>query len=225
MTHQQNVIAAKAAADPEFGKMNEWLDVLVNEMTLLRLWQNVFKAIQEIIRRNESLHVPSVFYEFLPNSYSTLICMGIRRIADKGKRQGISLPRLLERIATRPELLSRSYFAELYEPHQRRWADHDFNEAAGEGRDHLTADEIQQDVKVIEAARNRVEAFVDKRLAHHDEDPPSIVPTFADLDAALDEIEVILKKYYLLFRAGEYMFQPVIQYDWLAPFRHQWLRD
>ena len=51
-------------------------------------------------------------------------------------------------------------------------------------------------------------------------------PTNLDLDACIDAIESLAKDYALLLEQKALtQVVPVIQYDWMAPFRVAWLQD
>ncbi len=70
------------------------------------------------------------------------------------------------------------------------------------------------------------EKYADRRIAHFDERAISSIPTFLDLDKCIDFLEMLIKKYYLLFRAGSLnSILPVSQnrYDWKAIFKEAWI--
>lgn len=53
-----------------------------------------------------------------------------------------------------------------------------------------------------------------------------VVPTYQELNAALDELGELLKKYVSLFEATILAtVAPVHQEDWKAPFRVAWIKD
>jgi hypothetical protein len=73
------------------------------------------------------------------------------------------------------------------------------------------------------AAAN-VKAYVDEHIAHSDKRPRTPLPTFAELDAALDLIGELMSKYCLLLTAaGLPDVVPTIQNDWEAVFRQPWI--
>lgn len=52
------------------------------------------------------------------------------------------------------------------------------------------------------------------------------MPTYEELNAAIDQLGDLLKKYTSLLKAEALaVVAPVHQYDWKAPFRVAWLRD
>jgi hypothetical protein len=61
------------------------------------------------------------------------------------------------------------------------------------------------------------------RVAHRDPAEPRI-PTFPELDTALDTLEALVDKYTALLLAREGDIVPVIVDDWKAIFRDPWER-
>jgi hypothetical protein len=69
-----------------------------------------------------------------------------------------------------------------------------------------------------------VKTFADKRIAHYDSRAPRLLPTFKELDACIDHLEALLKKYLRLFRGeGESSVLPTWQYNWKEIFEIPWL--
>ena len=75
---------------------------------------------------------------------------------------------------------------------------------------------------------------VDKHIAHSEDpgpvpkDPGETAPEdilkLSDVHDAIDVIGEIFTRYYSLFEAaGMVTLEPVIQHDWLAPFRQPWI--
>ena len=75
--------------------------------------------------------------------------------------------------------------------------------------------------------------YVGKHIAHSEDpgppkDPGSAPPTTLtvdEVDHAIDIIGEIFTRYASLLTASGWAFlEPVIQHDWLAPFREAWIR-
>jgi hypothetical protein len=65
---------------------------------------------------------------------------------------------------------------------------------------------------------------VNKQVAHTDEQNLPAVPTYDELNVALDELGELLKKYVSLFEATILAtVASVHQADWKAPFRVPWI--
>jgi len=72
----------------------------------------------------------------------------------------------------------------------------------------------------LSSASKAISAFADRYVAHVDTRGLSELPTFEDLDMAIDEVGEQLKEVTLLLTAGSLMnAEPVIQADWKRPFR------
>jgi hypothetical protein len=70
-----------------------------------------------------------------------------------------------------------------------------------------------------------VQRYVNQVVAHTQEIPSHQVPTFSELNAAIDSIGDLVKKYASLLKAELlWQLEPVIQGDWKAPFRQPWIR-
>ena len=89
----------------------------------------------------------------------------------------------------------------------------------------------QLDVAAVEADRERaveaadaIKRYVDERVAHRNLQLVAEVPTWGEVNAAIDTMAEIVNKYSSLLKASSYaFFEPVFQYDWEAPFRQAWL--
>jgi hypothetical protein len=83
---------------------------------------------------------------------------------------------------------------------------------------------IKQDLDALRGHYEAIESYVDRRIAHFDEKGPRSIPTFAELDRALDALGEIFQRYATLLTGEEpSIFAPVPDYDWLAPLRVAWL--
>ena len=82
------------------------------------------------------------------------------------------------------------------------------------------------DLEELKSKAKICEKYADRRIAHSDKRAISSIPTFPDLDKCIDFLELLIKKYYLLFRAGSLnSILPVSQnrYDWKAIFKEAWI--
>jgi hypothetical protein len=71
-----------------------------------------------------------------------------------------------------------------------------------------------------------VKRYVDRLVAHWDRRGLKELPTFDELNAALDVIsEVFVEWAQWLTASHRAVMVPVFQYDWEAPLRVPWLRD
>ena len=223
--------------DDRFNKWNKWIDMIRSEITDLSINRNIFWEVQDIIKNNPKIQKPSSFYEFLVHIYVASALMGIRRQV-KIDENSISFARLQKEICHTPEILSRKRFFNLYKGSTvekfakrmgstvEKFASRDFDKFAGKIGNHVDPELIKLDFKELKSKAQKCEKYADRRVAHFDKQPMSNIPTFEDLDNCIDVLEKLLKKYYLLFRAGSLAsILPVSQnkYDWKAIFKEAWI--
>lgn len=207
-----------------FNKWNKWLDVIDDEVTIPAINRHIFWEVQNIIRNNEAIQKPSSFYTFLGSSYVALAVMAVRRQL-KIDNSSISFARLLQEIIDTPDVISRERFVNLYNGSVvKDWADRDFDRFSGEGKNHVDINMVREELEKLKVLGKGCEDFADKRIAHYDSRAPRVLPTFNELDACIDHLEELLKKYRLLFRAEAVIsVLPTWQYNWKKIFELPWL--
>jgi hypothetical protein len=184
---------------------------------------------------------------YLTEQYGHYIAMAVRREVDRGF-DVLSLGRLLDEIKRAPGAFSRErYYAhftdepspipEIHEFHLKQrsawWKD-----MAGEG-DCIDVAVVKKDLRRLDRRAKQTLLYANKIVAHRalkesDDDgtlhPPSpaelaeIELTVAQVDEALDNIEAILKKYYVLL-SGNMLTgaEPTMQYHWRKVFESPWM--
>jgi hypothetical protein len=207
-----------------FDKWNKWLDVINDEVATLAINRHIFWEVQNIIRNNEAIQKPSSFYAFLGSSYVALAVMAVRRQL-KIDKTSISFARLLQEIIDTPAVISRARFVDLYKgSNVEDLADRDFDRFSADGKSYVDIEMVRADLEKLNTLGQGCEAFADKRIAHYDSRAPKVLPTFNELDACIDYLEWLLKKYRLLFRAEAVIsVLPAWQYDWKEIFQLPWL--
>ena len=66
--------------------------------------------------------------------------------------------------------------------------------------------------------------YVNRHVAHMDRRGSNSLPTYNDIDAAIDLIGTIFHRYHGLLTASSYtQLEPAWQDDWAAPLRTAWL--
>ena len=94
--------------------------------------------------------------------------------------------------------------------------------AIGQGTRHIDPSAVNADVETLRQATSAVERYGTKRVAHLDVVGPTDVPTFEEIEAALELLRTLLKKSMMLLKAVAYH-DPVRSYDWKAIFREPWI--
>jgi len=214
-----------------FQSWDAMLENIKGEVTRLAVNRHIFWEVQEIIKANERIQKPSSFYEWLGNVYATDAVIGVRRQLDRDKRS-ISFTSLFEGILVRPSVLSRERFVALYcdksnsdvQQYLEEQAHEDFEKFASPGSPYIDPVLVASDLSTLQDKAKNIGKYANKRVAHFDREALDILPTFHELNECIDFLEVLLKKYMLLFRAVGYVqVLPVWQYDWKAIFREPWL--
>ena len=78
-------------------------------------------------------------------------------------------------------------------------------------------------VKSLSYRQQRAKKYVNKRIAHFDENEPVTPVSFEEISECLEVLEQLVKKYYSIFNAVDVEILPVWQYDWKQIFREVWI--
>lgn len=212
-------------ADQRYASWLEQLEHIIQDVYRLNHHRQLFREVADITQAANL--PPSAFFDAVGGWYADSQTAAIRRLVDR-RRRSVSLVRLLDEIRQHPDVTSRARHVALWngDPHFEREG-HDnydrFADASGERIDRLM---VQADIDELNGAAAAVERYVDENIAHRALAPKAAVPTFAELNAAIDAIGEIVRKYASLLRAVMLAeLTPVIQYDWKAPFRQPWLSE
>jgi hypothetical protein len=137
------------------------------------------------------------------------------------------MARLMIEIHDDPERLSRERFVNQFDIDQQSRGDQVFSkEFAGKAGDHVDPELVGSDLNTLDEGADQIVTYVDKHVAHSDARPMAVLPTFEELNNAIDVVGELFKKYFLLITVDSYlMLEPTPQYDWEASFREPWLRD
>jgi hypothetical protein len=183
-----------------------------------RLWRDLAE-----ITQTANL-APSVFFDALGVWYISTQGVAVRRQLDR--RQGsVSLIRLLEDIGRNPEVATRErHVAAWGETSWAGEAHRNFDRFSGRRGDRIDVAIVRADVTELLCVGEVVKGYVDETIAHTANRTTRAVPTYGDLNAAIDRIADIVGKYASLLNAEIlWEFEPVIQGDWQAPFRQAWI--
>ncbi|MDP3798839.1 MAG: hypothetical protein Q8R06_17120 [Polaromonas sp.] len=210
--------------DPRLQKWLRWLEVIKLQVQDLVMAKHTFHEVQAIIRDNPALHQANSFYKYLTITYVSHVVMGVRRQV-KCDTQSISFAQLLGEMVATPELLSRPYYISLYAGTTvEDLADGDFDRFAPAGAKHIDPILVEADLQRLREATAKCEEFADRRLAHHDKRDPKQLPTYNELDVAIDLLDQLYCRYFLLFHASAMdTLLPTWQYDWKEIFHTPWL--
>jgi hypothetical protein len=210
--------------DPRLEKWLRWLGVVKLQVQDLVMTKHTFHEVQRMIQQNVALQTSNSFYKHLTITYVSHVVMGLRRQI-KCDPQSISFAQLLEELVATPQVLSRAYYRKLYAVTVvEDLADQEFDRFAQPGALHIDATLVANDLADLRNATAKCEEFADKRLAHYDKRDPKQLPTYNDVDAAIDLLDRLCCRYLLMFEAKALeTLLPTWQYDWKGIFRIPWL--
>jgi hypothetical protein len=174
---------------------------------------------------------------WLGSCYTDSLLIGIRRETG-GDSGSIGLLRSLKALTSNPRMATRAWYVQQVRlgDHQGwdAWALADleagFNRYAASGEPFIDPALVWQDITALEAVITHVNAYTSKTIAHRDDDvrrgvsgaPPV---TWAELDAALDAVGNMHRKYYRLCHPGESLggLTPLISPSWIQMFGTAWM--
>lgn len=205
----------------------EWLEQIEEDIEELYDFRRIYKDTREIVSKNPTVQAPGLYHDFVTSCYVAYAVMAVRRQAGTPHKDSVSLTRLLEEIQTQPSIMSRQRFVAMYPKGPARdWL-------SGPGYDHfsdkngnqVSSEVVQQDRDRLNLAVKNVTILATKRVAHLDyRKPIDPVPTFVDLDKAIDTLGSVFIKYNaLLTNIDMVSMESTIVVDWTAIFRIPWL--
>src|ERR1700737_3959058 len=193
-----------APASARIAKWKRWLKVLDDGVTALyhhrALWQEIAKTIDgnPAIPRTSALNM-------LHTMYAAAQAVAVRRIAEPGTRD-ISFGSLLGEIHDYALEITQKWWLSHYDDAWSRalggYRDWN-NNFAGTTGTHLDAALVRADLGEMKPRVEPISRYVDKWLAHRDRRPPRNVPTFADLNRAIDCQGELLTRYTLLLMVAD----------------------
>jgi hypothetical protein len=193
--------------------LKDWLKVLEDALYKMRVDQKIFRGVFEIIENNRELQArQSHFYAWMYDNYVERMAMGVRRLCDS-RRKTISIVTFLRRLLGDPSIISRKYYSSCFRPDhlyipmlpkaqndqlRQRVINGGYDRLVGEGLQQPDNHTIKCEMAWLEGFGTLVIGYVNKRIAHHDENPPTTFPTLVDVDAFIEYAEKLLQKYIVL---------------------------
>jgi hypothetical protein len=217
----------RVMADSKVDKWHRWFnDPIFPEVSAMHLHRYAFRTVREMVQNNDSLP-PSYFFEYIEDTYAVTQSVAVRRQAESTSRVK-TLGRLLREVEADAQRLTRDFWVGLWgelDELTLRVAHHGWEtQWAGEVGDHLDPAIPGGDLERLTTGAEKVADYVDQYLAHRDARPSAGLPTFHDLDAAIDLIGELYAKYGNLLTASVYpILVPTIQHNWLAVFQRPWM--
>ncbi len=184
-----------------------------------------------MVDNNNTLKKHSAFYSVIQTTYCHSVLMYIRRQVRKD-RDSVSLIKLAEDIKDNSGLITKEFYSSLYvinrpdDEHDewKKLGERDFAEHFGGALvDRLDPQIIEEDIQCLAKISDDSSGFTDRRLAHLDKREPTSIPMYSEIESWCDDLNEILRKYMLLFRAVAYNVEPILQHEWRSIFCTAWL--
>lgn len=210
--------------DEIYARWCAWLTRIDTDLTQLALARWTFRTLSAMTQTADL--PPSFAFEVLSDWYVRAQATGVRRQTEIHP-DAASLATLLDRMATHPEVMTRDRYLSLApnDEYLRMLDDRHFDRVAGAGSNLIPPERPREAIERLQVAALPVKRYVDRIVAHQDRRETSL-PTYEDLDTALDTIEHEFRTWNGWLTGTDRIFMvPVPQYDWLAPFRVAWLRS
>jgi len=185
-------------------KWKRWLKRIEQEqISDLVINQHIFRQFQNHVACYRDTTQHAEFAEWILQLYTANATTTVRRVVDKTNRKwkSISLRILLEDMAKNPCELSRKHFYSRYHRSSaQRFAERDFEGITRKkGALSLTPNRVNRDIKELERSCAVVHRFVNKVVAHTEEDRRKIGKLkYKDLDKAIQKIVDTFQRYSLL---------------------------
>ena len=222
-----------SAEDDLYAKWLKWLKTVQNETHTIWLYRDYWRVLAEMTKANDDIP-PSTFFDALGVWYAAAQMTGVRRQLDRDTRS-VSLWRLLTDMADQPGVMTRERHVSLWfdagddereRDYKKRSGSENYDKFAGGGNDVIAPERTLEDRERLEGLAEPVTVFVNKRVAHRDEENLPAAPTFGELDAAVDELGELLKKYVSLLEAVWLAeIAPVHQEPWERAFTVAWKKN
>lgn len=211
-------------------KWRDWLEAIDPHVTNLfhdrEIWREVRDALLADTEATSDTFLASYTRQYVGSS-----AMAVRRLADPNAKDNDShsIGALIDDIGKQPGVMTRErWVSRDREPDPRPGADEElrkllarnFDKTFGDGSGGLDPGKVAADLATLKARSEAVAAFASRTVAHIDRRGMEELPTFDDLDKAIDVVGEMYKRYFLLIDGASLLeVAPVIQHDWKAPLR------
>lgn len=211
--------------DPRYpfpGKLQNAAEYLYQQIYALRSLRRNFRRF-DLVVQSKPHGVDGEFARWIQHMFTHTLCVAVRRLVDD-HHDVVSLRKLMQEIRRCASEFSREKWTRawmhdvpvaaniddqpadqrefLVENSKRRWAAHSdryFDKFAPDGKRALDPEVVTKDEQALDAACQQVEDMVNAYIAHDAKEKPHKLPTYGDLDAAVDLLVGLAEKYYSLF--------------------------
>jgi hypothetical protein len=228
--------AVKVAGRGKYDKWRRWLDgaegeangKITNEVVAMHARRVPWREITRLAN-NRDLPAPGAYWwEWVVDCYVVTQSVAIRRQLDQGPN-AVSLGRMLRELVDHPGIVTRELWLSSWrsdDEHDVRLANKQWDEhfAGTDDPDVLDPELPAADLQALVEGGHQMREYVNRHVAHMDGRGSKTLPTYNDIDDAIDLIGTIFRRYHGLMMAAAYtQLEPAFQDDWAAPLRTAWL--
>jgi len=170
---------------------------------------------------------PSYIFNFIEETYATSQMVIVRRQADLHPRAA-SLGKLASEIAANPTTITRDFYVSEWGEDDAAAANTAFDRLSGAGGEYVDGNAVQSDLEEMRETVSAVTKYVNQEVAHRDARAKARIPTFPDLNGAIDAIGSLYKGCYRrLFPGQEYgdLVPVIADHNWKAVFTVPWIES
>jgi hypothetical protein len=223
--------------DQQWARWQKDIERIYKETVYVFEQRLIFREVMEMFQKNTELQAEGGFvWDWLRGMYGRDLVLAIGRELDRNT-EVINLIQLMYQLTKRPRVVSRKRFFKMLKlkppkKKNRPFPDADghlyqinerwFTENIGAGA-YLDAAKIKKDRNWLEKRCRKVTKYRHKVVAHRSD--MELTLTIRELHDALDAIEKMLKKYYVLFAGGSLVgAEPAILIPWKKVFTFPWIK-
>ncbi len=203
---------------------------------VIRLFHDraIWRIILAMLEANKHVTRGGFGEYWLGSCYTASQLISIRRETGADS-DSIGIRRSLNSLEGNPRVATRAWHRQQIVQRGHQGEDLDclasgFNRFAAPGQPFIDPALVRQDITALQAVITRVNRYTNKTLAHRDDDISRGAPrapdiTWAELDAAIDAIGTIHKKYFSLRHPGESLWAltPLTPPGWIRLFGTAWM--
>lgn len=205
----------------------DWLKRIENDVRRLLMDRYIFQETMEIVKANPATHDPNDFVDWFIRQYIHVATIRVRQQIDR-RSDSVSLYRLLADLRQQATLITRDWYVGCWPepPRSNGAASCSFDDWFGQSQSHADPAVFESDLNRLENICRPLKVYANKRLAHQSniEDRKLAIPTWGDLDSAIDHLDRVVCRYIGLLRLDVCStLLPTWQYNWQRVFAKPWL--
>jgi len=209
-------------------KWKSWLDEIRNQLGWLLVGRDIYNGLKDIVLSNTKIQSPFTLHKWIIDNYVAKVITCIIRLTDN-HRGTISLYWLIKGIENNPDVITRDYFISQWHDDPTKengTASQTFDMFAKVDEQCVDSEKLNSDIQKLKEETDIIKTFRDKWIAHLDEKQKiEQIPSFGDIDNALDVIDKVWCRYYLLLTCSWVRTSKPGIGDWEAPLRHRWIEE